>query len=388
MIEPYWDAAIQQGRERARLLKAKIPHPVKAAELVALQQLCESRIDDIIDRFDYLLTDQTILLKELMKERIRMFRRTLGELSQIETTAIAALSRVHDDDIFLNKLVFQIHSEIGYPLSPPTVTCLSREYFSINPALHLLEVPLAESDFLLHLPDLYHEIAHPLIATTNNPKVEPFQTEFGKFLIVETQHFEAERAANVRRTGPAEYFGQVLDLFERFWTHWASELFCDLFASYTLGPAYAWSHLHLTAGHEGDPFDVRLNRFMSHPPDEARMETMLIGLDLIGFRQVAQEIRGKWDAFLKSTGSVQTPLYRKACPVHLLEQAAIHALEGTKQIGCRIVNEATASPVHNLLNSAWGNFWANPNHYHAWERDAIMALKRQDAPVASNGRQT
>lgn len=29
-------------------------------------------------------------------------------------------------------------------------------------------IPAAESDFLLRLPDLYHEIGHPLIATTNN----------------------------------------------------------------------------------------------------------------------------------------------------------------------------------------------------------------------------
>ncbi len=385
MIERYLDAAIRQTQERATLLKAKIPQPVKAMELVALQRLCEARIDDIISQLDYLLSDRTILMKELAKERIRMFRRSLGELSQLETTAIAALNRVNEDDIFLNKLVFQIHREINYPLSPPTVTCLSKDYFSINPALYLLEVPLAESDFLLHLPDLYHEIGHLLISTTNNPKVEPFQIELGKFLMTIAHHFETERAANLRATGPTKYFSQVLDHLERCWIHWATEVFCDLFAVYTLGPAYAWAHFHLTAGYEGDPYDVRLGRFMSHPPDQARMETMLIALDLIVFNRDAEDIHQMWDALVRSIGAVRTSMYHKACPQQILEQAAIHALEGTKKIGCRIVSAKTTGLVHDLLNTAWQKFWAEPNQYHGWEREAITKLKQRASLVTATG---
>jgi hypothetical protein len=376
MIESYLDSAIRQTRERAKLLKGKIPHPVKAAELVALQRLCEDRIDSIITQLEYLLTDGTILMKELIKERIRIFRRIYADVSQLETTAIAALTRVHDDDIFLNKLVFQIHREINYPLSPPVVSCLSRDYFSINPSLHLLEVPLAESDFLLHLPDLYHEIAHLLIAATNNPKVEAFQHQFSQFLFAVAEYFEGEHTANVRSTGPTGYFTQVLDLLERYWIHWATEIFCDLFATYTLGPAYAWAHFHLTALHEGDPYDVRVARFMSHPPDQARTEAMLIALDLIGFQKEAKAVQQEWDGLVKSTGATQSPLYRKACPQYLLRQAANRALEGTRMIGCRIVQANTADKVHDLLNTAWHKFWTSPNEYPQWERECIANLKQ------------
>lgn len=375
MIEPYLDAAIRQARERAKLLKTKIPRPARAAELVALQRLCETRIDSIISRLDYLLTDSLILMKQLIKERIRIFRRTLGELSQLETTAVAALSRINQDDIFLNRLVFQIHQEINYPLSPPTVTCQSRDYFSINPSLQLLEVPLAESDFLLHLPDLYHEIAHLLIAETNNPVIEAFQQQLGKFLFAVARYFDAERAANTRATGPTAYFAQVLDVLERFWIPWAAEIFCDLFAVYTLGPAYAWAHFHLTAGYGSDPYDVSLTRFMSHPPDQARTEAMLMALDLLGLNEHAAAIQQKWGELVESTGTAPTSMYRKACPKQLLQRAAVHALEGTKKIGCRTVNDNTKSPVHDLLNSAWEQFWIAPSGYHAWERDAICKLK-------------
>jgi hypothetical protein len=386
MIEHYLEAAIRQAQERAKLLKVKMPQPVRAPEFVALQQLCDNKIDDIIGLFEYLLTDPTILAKELVKERIRIFRRANGELSQLETSAIAALSRVHDDDIFPNKLVFQIHKEINFPLSPPTVTCLSREYFSINPSLHLLEVPLAESEFLLHLPDLYHEIAHLLIATANNPKVEPIQQELGKFLFAIAQYFDKERKANLRATGPTDYFAQVFDLLERFWIPWATEIFCDLFAVYTLGPAYAWSHFHLTAGHGGDPFDIRLNNFMSHPPDQARMEAMLIALNVLNFQRQAADIQEKWNTLIKSIGAEQTPIYRRACPSQLIQQATEYTLEGVKKIGCRVASENTTGMVHDLLNTAWLKFWAEPNQYTAWERETIDTLKHIANPWASDHR--
>ncbi len=376
MIERYINAAIRQAQERAKILKGKISQTLQAPELIALHQTCQDRIDQTINDLEVLLTDPIITRKDLVRERIRLFRRILADLALLETTAIAALTRFHEDDIALSKIVFHIHQEINYPLPPPTVTCLSREYFSINTSLRLLEVPLAESDFLLHLPDLYHEIAHPLIATRNNPRIAPYQTEYGKFLALVTHHFESERAANIRSTGPKEYFRHALDLLEYFWIRgWANEIFSDLFAVYTLGPAYAWAHFHLTAGRDVDPYDVQFAAVMSHPPDQARMEATLIGLDLIGFKKQAVEIQQKWEALIKATGVKPTPMYRRACPKELLERAAIHAYEGINKIGCHIVHNGTSNPIHDLLNTAWEHFWANLDAYHAWERNAIAKLK-------------
>lgn len=384
MIESYLNAAIRQAQERAKVLKGKISQPVEYRELIALRQTCEDRIDEAIHDLELLLTDPIIVRVDLIHERIRLFRRSLADLTLLETTAIAALTRFHEDDIALSKLVFQIHQEVNYPLPPPTVTCLSREYFSINTSLRLLEVPLAESDFLLHLPDLYHEIAHLLVTTRNNPSIEPYQTEFGKFLVLVTRHFDAERAANLRSTGPREYFGQALDLLEYSWIRgWANELFSDLFAVYTLGPAYAWAHFHLTASRNVDPYDVNVPSFMSHPPDQTRMETMLIGLDLLGLQKEAAEIQRRWEALIKATGVKPTAMYRRACPRELLEQAAISALEGTNKIGCHIVRDGTARPIRDLLNTAWQKFWTAPEEYHAWEREAIAELKRRAVTVGA-----
>ncbi len=381
MIEGYLSVAIRQAQERARILKAKIPNPVGFKDFIALQQLCEERIDQVISQLEYLVTDPVILMKDVLKQRIRFFRRALEDLSWLETTAILTLTRPHPDDLFLNRLVFEIHKEIRYPLTPPTATCTSRDYFSTIPSLRLLQVPPAEADFLLHLPDLYHELGHPLIVIPNNPKIEPFQHELAKFLTIIAQHYEEARAAAARETGPRDYRDFELRHFERSWFKWAIELFCDLFATYTLGPAYAWAHFHLTAKREVDPFDVRPFKNLSHPPDQARMEAILAGLDLLNLQDQAKPIQQKWESLCAATGVKPNPTYRKACPKHILQQAAIHALEGTRKIGCRTVAPRTADQVHTLLNSAWDKLWASPDEYHQWERD-IMAQLKEDGTWA------
>jgi len=385
MIDAYLNTAIRQAQERAKILKGKISKTVQYQELIALHQICQDRIDQQISDLDKLLSDQIIIRKDLIHERIRKFRRILADLALLETTAIAALTRYKGEDIYLSKLIFQIHKEINYPLPPPTVTCLSREYFSINTSLRLLEVPLAESESLLHLPDLYHEIAHLLIATTNNPVIEPYHLEYGKFLKFVINHFESERIANLRSTGPREYFRQAIDLFEYFWIRgWANEIFSDLFAVYTLGPAYAWAHFYLTAGNDVDPCDVNIMHFMSHPPDQARMEAVLIGLDLLDYKEQAMEIEKTWSALLEACAVKPMPMYRRACPQVLIQQAAINGLEGTKKIGCRIAHRGVTDPIHALLNDAWHKFWITPDGYPSWERETITKLKQEVTTLASN----
>jgi len=378
MIGAYFDAAITQVRERAKVLKGKIRSPLPSSELTGLQSRCENRLDAIIQKLDYLLSDPLLKQSTVVPIRIRMYRRALEELAQLECTGITALSRPEKEDVFMNKLVFQIHKEIVYPLNPPAVCCLSQEYFVIDPSIGLLSVPLAESDFLLHMPDLYHELAHPIITVSDNPKAEGFQKEFAKFLGVISEYFKKEKLDNLRSTGPKEYFGFVLDILNHTWSiYWSRELFCDLFATYTMGPAYAWSHLHLSASVDADPFDAKVMQVTKHPPDQARMEAVLAALDLLGFTKEKKVISTRWNDLLLHIGAKQNSEYRRACPKELLEQAAVHAFEGTKAIGCRLADIKTSGEIHSILNEAWDVFWKNPSKYHDWEKEKIKQLREK-----------
>ena len=96
-------------------------------------------------------------------ERLRKFKRVVSDLDFLENVAIAALKKAQKEDHCLNGLLERVCHEIGYPGVILVATTLSQAYFHIYPDLRLLCVPLVEGQFLLHLPDLYHELAHPLL---------------------------------------------------------------------------------------------------------------------------------------------------------------------------------------------------------------------------------
>src|SRR5262249_43083855 len=132
-----------------------------------------------------------------------------------------------------------------------------------------------------------------------------------------------------------------------------------------------------------------VTRISSHPPDQARMEAILIGLDLLGLD--TKRIKHQWDDLVAATGARQTTDYRKACPQELLELVAVHTLEGTKNVGCKIVTSNRSGTINSLLNNAWEEFWKNPADYHRWERQLMDRLKQQSMsssvviPVSPNG---
>lgn len=385
MIFSYYKAVLAQARERTKILKAKVSRPVKEPDLLALRQRCESHLDVILRELEELEKDEYLERPEMLRQKVSILKKIISNISYIETTGIAALDRMKGDDIFLTRLLFHIHEEIGYPLLPPAVTCLSRQYYSIYPMLGLVQVPLAEADSLLHLPDLYHEIGHPLTSSKDNPRVEPFTNALGRFMEFAGQHFETEYVRTQRSSGPRDYFGVVVRQLQQSWViFWSQEIFCDLFALYTLGSAYAWSHFHLVAERCGDPYRVDLSGGSEHPPDSARMEALLAGLKLVGMNQESELIRKRWEEFLLKLGYSSNEMYIRACPSSLLHKAALCAFEGTKGIECTIVSSSVGTHlVGDLLNKAWIEFWKSPIEYAVWEKQVIKNLKKHLASSSS-----
>ena len=110
--------------------------------------------------------------------RLRQFKRAVADLDHIETRAIAVLNRAQSDDHHVNRLLYRICQEIRYPLVTPTVTTLSTGYFYIDTKLNLMFIPPAEGSFLLHLPDLYHELGHPLLTHQDHPVLDRLRTRY------------------------------------------------------------------------------------------------------------------------------------------------------------------------------------------------------------------
>ena len=374
MLGEYFQGTLPQLIERAKLLKGKIPRKLPR-DYGALIKTCEMELADIIARLRTLQDNPSGKSSSLHHTRLRQFKRAIADLDRIETTAIAVLSRAQEDDHHANRLLYHICQEIGYPLVTPTVTTLSTGYFYIDTKLHLMFIPPAEGSFLLHLPDLYHELSHPLLTHQDHPVLDRLRTRYLECMAHIHDHFAAQRATEGPRRGPRAFKDQS-DLWELLWSkYWLTEFFCDLFAVCTLGPAFAWSHLHLYLKMGGDAFTLPDGvRNITHPADDARMRAMLTALRHLGFQKDAQEIDRRWQEALRLTADAASPDYLHCYPDSLVNFMVEKAAAGTAEMDCRIARPDTGDPVHLMLNGAWKKFWSEPERYQAWEANAVKEL--------------
>lgn len=370
MIDSYVSTILAQLVERTRTLKGSIPTRNLSKEYYPLVERCRRLTDDIITRIERLKDDKRYLLRSNHPQRFRVLQRIVEDLDTLETIAISALVKVDDEDDRLNELLSRICAEIRYPLIPPVVTTLSQSYYHIYCGLDLLCVPLHESRFLLHLPDLYHELGHPLLVEANNPQTEALANSSVLALGLAIEYLNDQLVLE-KRSRLSGYPQFLIKKWIRFWPAWIIEFFCDLFGAFTLGPAFVWSHLHLVATRGGDPFFCEEE---DHPSHAARMNVMLHGLRLVGFLNESERIRKSWDELLRGMRAEPENTHLRCYPDRLLERISALALEGISAIGCRIAGRDERGVVQDLLNEAWDRFWREPQSYVEWERGAVRSL--------------
>lgn len=371
-MNEYFHGSVRQHIERGQILLSRIPVDLPR-EFHLLAQYCTKELDRIMDGLRALISQPRMDQLDKQPERLRLFQQLVTRLNKLETVGIAALERHNETDLMLNQLIELIRTEISYPILPPVVSSLSQQYFHIYPDLNLLFVPLCEANFLLHLPDLYHEIAHPLLVTKYNLRVKPFQDAILKSLDLVLSYIKKEQQKEDRRRGP-EQIGYYLRVWGKSWWKWVIEFFCDLFAVYTVGPAYAWAHFHLCAKLCENPYEVPTMTATSHPADDARMRVILYGLQRTGFEKEKESIHQRWQEFVAISGAKRQSEYDRCYPEYLFESLARHAYDGVTGMGCRIASPETNDLVYAILNEAWIEFWKTPEGYAKWERMAIANL--------------
>jgi len=373
MIARYLAGSIGQLVERARAMIGQIPRDLPR-NYDTLAERSRGQINTAIDDLRWLLDDPMFANERFQPERLRKFKRVVSELDFLENVAIAALKKAQKEDHRLNGFLERVCHEIRYPGVIPVVTTLSQAYFQIYPDLRLLCVPLVEGQFLLHLPDLYHELAHPLLVEPDDPLLEPFQRRFASCSCICLEYVQGEQAKEERRHGP-ERTRYVLQAWESSWAkYWVTEFFCDLFAVFCVGPAFVWSHLHLAMKRGGDPYTTPEFSATMHPADDARMSVMLRGLELIGLAEESARLGSVWSSMLATLGTRPEPEYVWCYPKSLLKQIAEEALAGVRDIHVRIFRNAEAGTVASQLNAAWAKFWADPAGFPPWESAAVERL--------------
>lgn len=371
----YPEAAFAEAIARAEKALARIPQD-PSEEFVPLALRCYDELNRIVATINQ-LTQSIAGGQKQQSQRHRRYQRALRDLEFIEGVGLNALERANEIDWKLNRLVRQIRKEIAYPLIlPPAVTSISRQYFNIHTRFNfnLLCVPPGEGYSLLHLPDIYHELAHPLLANTNLPSTRPLRKGLTEMRDLLLEHFVTEMQNEDRQRGPKE-LRRYLEIWLQCWyQHWANELICDLFAIYTLGPAYAWAHVHLVGKRSSDAFVVPTEKPMTHPADDARMQIMLLALDRVGFGSQADAIEERWLEVVKLASKAKRTEYGRCYPRLILGKVEAIAYEAFSKTGCRIATPAVTDYVHTTLNATWEHFWNDPTNFPIWESDELSAL--------------
>jgi hypothetical protein len=309
---------VAQLLERTRQLCDLIPRGL-GRDVAALEVACRDRLDEVGDRLRALRDAPAMRQPENQRERLRLFRRVRGDLEHLESVAVTALCRWSDEDRRVNRLADGLAREISYPLPTPVISCASQRYFHTYPDLRLVSVPLAEGRFLLHLPDLYHELGHSLLTFENDGRLAGFQQKHVEAVDEALKYLAGELRKESTGLTPAAFKRYLLAWME-CWLSWAIEFFCDLFAVYTVGPAFAWAHLHLAACVETDPFRVPLLTTTVHPADAARMTVLLHALRRLGFDRDHEAVACRWEEFLGLNGTRISPEYRRCFPDMLLSR--------------------------------------------------------------------
>jgi hypothetical protein len=322
------------------------------------------------------MSERVIDAKIQTPRRVRAFKRVVEHLNNVEGIGVFALNRTSTDDDFLNRLITDVCKEISYPLITPVISQMSQDYFHIYPDFNLLCLPLMESRFLLHLPDIYHELCHPLHRNLDLPLLQPYENAYKQSLFGMVRYYQGEiDAADRLRNQEARLF--QLQLWRTCWVkYWMEEFFCDLFGVLAVGPAFAWSHYHLCIKRGSDPFHTPLMFETTHPADDARMRAILQMLRTNdAFQKDADAVEAGWEEFSQTMGYRAPPEYLQCYSDTLLAAVVAGAKQGIEGIGLQTAVANRSAPIRTLLNDAWITFWRDPASYLAWETKQISKIR-------------
>ena len=375
MIEAYLIGSIYQSLERLRQLR-QIVQGSYPREYDGLRQICLTGIDTAQSEFTRLAEETVVDTALQTPRRLRIFTRNIRQIEHIENIGAFALSRINQDDDFLNRQITEICREIGYPLIPPVVSHSSQDYIHIYLGFNLLCLPLVESRFLLHLPDLYHELCHPFHRKQNAdlPVLDRYHSAYKQCLFKIVRHFGNE-VLTVERLSKPVGLSYQLQLWQTCWVKfWMEEFFCDLFAVMVAGPSFAWSHYHLCVKRGGNPFKTPVVYETTHPADDARMRVMLKMLAAAGFEGEVSKIETAWSEYVEIMKFDQEPEYQQCYSIDLLSEIVLEANKGIDGIGIVVAKPGDYTPVVNLLNTAWHELWRDPKEYKDWEISQVVRL--------------
>jgi hypothetical protein len=363
-MQHFLEPLLHDLAERFRFLEEEMANmqlPVEA-------EPCRQRIYRLVQigktRIDSILADPDVQRPEFAKNFYHTYKR-LSELAQaVDEGPLFALSRFRDQDRFVTKVLGVVCQEFGFPYAAPICAAMSSQYYCAMTGMDLILVPHGEATHLLGWADLYHELAHFILARNQAALLQPLRRRVGEYF--QTAIDDAMRA------GWTSGAIQELNTYRTLWLgDWIVEFACDWFATFATGPSFAWSNLRLCARMSTDVFGIA----RTHPADAARTQPILEMLRLVPDLGEGHQVETRWQEFLGTIGGSEPQYFRIAYPHTLIRELATEVKQMFEASGLQAYNPGS-KVVADLLNEAWKQFHADPAGFSAWESEQLQRLRK------------
>lgn len=352
--------------ERLSFIKKKLQ-----PEIETYISKVEIELESLQYKVEQLLNDPDFGANYLLKNQIQQYRRYSEILSIIEIEPITVLDQYNDRDYYLYCFLRLFCQQIGYPEKSPLVSTHSTDSFFVDLSSEIIHLPLCEDCFLLAIPDLIHELGH-LFYDRNYIEIEQsFNTHLNKYIEKEKNKAKDENSS--------KSYQKKFDSLRQAWMQeYIIEFSCDIFATYLVGTAYAWSNLRLILESNDQIYHPGFGKYSTHPANEARMRAILITLEELQGSSSKETIVKQWEGFKAQVFTQEKEMEYDYCyPNPLLGELA--------KIIINLCQSNNLIPYHQhfqtdnnlswIMQQAWIEFHKDPQAYPDWETKKIEEIK-------------
>ena len=330
-----------------------------------------AKLADILDAIELKLTNPTLSDPNYADSHLADYRIWVRYVNDVETIFLPLCDLWDEDAEEMQGVLSGVCDESRLPadVRRPVIALYGSEY-QVGLITGIIYAPRMERHFLLHLPDLYHELGHLIV-------IKHWEVLWVQIARAIANHFDPLIQRGRAVSDPMWHDGTYQTSLDRWRDKWIVEFTCDIIGTLLCGPAYAWAHLHLCASHDMSVYQGG----ETHPADHARFQLIAAALDHLGEAEQREHFSEKWESFTSTLNQPIPAAFATSYPSTLLGLLVRDVHDGLVTLGMRIYDAAApeAAPTAALLNQAWAAFWDNPQGYRQWEI-ATNGRLQQNAP--------
>lgn len=307
-------------------------------------------------RVEGLLSDPGFEDESIAQHLFFDYKRLAEFVKSMEVGPAFVLARFGDSDRAATRLLAHICDDIGFPHEPPICSATSADYYWTQEDGELVYMPFTETRHMLTWPDLYHELAHIVVARDRDNILVPCED-------ITIRYFQQQLQEARSKNWPTASIDILADAEENWLDAWLLEFCCDMIAAYCSGPSYAWCNLRLCANQGLDPKSLYRGNH-THPADWARAQAVDVVLQRTGWREESRAVLSDLEELVKVSSSQPLESFGLSYPIPLIHAIADTVIDYCEQspLDGYIQGQERTGPTQGI-HEAWTAFHDTPDDF-------------------------